>query len=195
MSDRAGRRAALALLVLALLATSPRSTFSALPEPQTPAAQARPATIPAVHGTTLTGQQVELPAALAGKTGVLVLGFSKDARVPVRDWGRRLAVDYATSSTIAYFDMPVLASVPRLLRGVVLKQIAADVSDRGKPHFLPITTDEPRWRELVQYSQPGDAYLLVVSGTGEVRATLSGPLTDTSYRTLQQEITAAATPR
>ncbi len=148
--------------------------------------------IPTVHATSLTGQQIDLPAQLQGRTAVLILGFTKESRIPTRDWGLRLATDYFASSTVSYFEMPVLAGVPRLLRGIVLKQIAAEVSDRGKPHFVPITADEPRWQALAHYSQPDAAYLLVVDSSGQVRDTFSGPLTDASYTRLQQAIHAAS---
>ena len=174
--NTASRLAALLLLAISALAqTAPDSSR-----------------IPEVHATNLTGQQIDLPAQLKGRTGVLILGFSKEARIPTRTWGLRLAKDYFSSPTVSYFEMPVLAGVPRLLRGMVLKQIAAEVSDRGKPHFVPITADESRWRALAHYSQPDAAYLLVVDSSGHVRDTFSGPLTDTSYTRLQQAITAAS---
>lgn len=175
----------LAVLCLTLCGALP--AFPARPE----TAQRPSERIPNVRGNTLAGQPVDLPAQLRGRTAVLVLGFSKDARIPVRDWGQRLAGDFATSSTVSYFEMPVLASVPRLLRGFVLRQIAADVSDRGKPHFVAITADEPRWRTLAHYNRPGDAYILVVDSDGNVRATLNGPFSARAYSALQRNLAEA----
>ena len=181
----------IALLLSVAATASPAAPPRATP-PQNTALQAISEHIPDVHGTSLDGRTVDLPAQLRGRAAVLVLGFTKDARTPVRDWGRRLAADYAASPTISYFEMPVLASVPRHLRGFVLRQIAADVSDRGKPHFVAITADEPRWRALVHYNQPADAYVLLVDSNGVVRTTLSGPLTAAAYTALQRDIAALA---
>lgn len=153
---------------------------------QTPTA----AQIPAIHADTLAGEPVHLPADLHGKSAILVLGFGKDARTPIRDWGKRLATDYFTSPTVLYYEMPVLAGVPRLLRGLVLKQIAAEVSDRGKHHFLPITDNEPRWRALTHVTDPSQAYLLVVDSNGNVLWTTSGPLTTAAYTALQSHLPA-----
>ena len=177
------RRPAAALLLLAALAL-----LAPAAGPQVSAAEAAPNRIPDVHATSFAGQHIDLPAQLQGRTGILVLGFSKDARNAARDWGRRLFADYNSSSTVSYFEMPVLAGVPRLLRGVVLHQIAADVSDPAKPHFVPITADEPRWRELAHYSAPDDAYVLIVDSNGLVRDTRSGPLTDASYAAIKRSV-------
>lgn len=147
--------------------------------------------IPDVHTTSLTGQSVDLPAQLhTRQAAVLILGFTKDARGEVRDWGRRLAADYAGSPTVLFYEMPVLASVPRLLRPWVLRQIAAEVSDHGKPHFAPITDHEPQWRALAQVNDPNSAYVLLLNRDGDVVSTRSGAPTDTAYSSLRRELQA-----
>jgi len=144
--------------------------------------------IPEVHGTSFSGQPVELPGALEGKVGILVIGFSQGSRDAVTAWGKKLAGDYYDSKTVTYYEMPVVASVPKLIRGFVIGRIKAAVSDRGRPHFVPLTENEAQWRMLTHYQAPDDAYLLVVDGQGEVRWQTQGPLTDSSYRSLRQQV-------
>lgn len=158
-----------------------------MPLSDTPSPAVTPA-IPPVTGQTLTGTPVSLPADLHGRTGVLILGFSKDSRLQARAWGKRLAGDFYTSSQVQYFEMPMLAGVPRLLRGYVLRQIAAEVSDRGKPHFLPITNNEDRWRSLVHYAQPNTPYVVVVDSTGHPLWQTSGDATDAAYAQLRTHL-------
>jgi hypothetical protein len=62
--------------------------------------------IPEVHGTSLSNAAVNLPEALKGKVGVLVLGFSRDSREADSAWGKRLAADYRESPTVVYYEMP-----------------------------------------------------------------------------------------
>ena len=144
--------------------------------------------IPPVHGTTFADVKVDLPQALQGKVGIFVIGFSQDSRDAVTTWGKKLATDFYDSPNVAYYEMPVLASVPRLLRGFVQGRIKASVSDRGKPHFLPITENEPAWRNLVHYSDPNLPYILVVDEQGTVRWQTQGPLTDATYIALRHRI-------
>ncbi len=175
------RRLAAALLLLSPLA---------LPNAAIAQASASLTPIPAVAANTLAGEPVHLPSDFHGKAGILVLGFAKDARTEVRDWGKRLATDYFTSPTVLYYEMPVVAGVPRLLRGIVLKQVAAEVSERGKHHFVPINDNEARWRALAHVTDPNLAYLLVVDGSGNVQWTTSGPLSDAAYKAVIAHIPA-----
>lgn len=151
--------------------------------------------IPTIAGTTFAGAKVKLPEAFAGKAGVIVLGFSQGSRDQITAWGKRLAVDYFDSPTVAYYEMPVLAAVPGFMRGLVLGRIKSSVSERGKVHFLPILENEPAWRAVAQYeAKDADApYLLVVDGTGQVRWRTRGPLTDATYEQLRKQVEAAHT--
>jgi hypothetical protein len=152
------------------------------------ASSALPATIPSLHGTTFTGESVDLPAALHGKAGILVVGFSQASRNATTAWGKHLAADFYDSSSVTYYEMPVLAAVPRLMRGFVEGRIKADVSDRGKPHFLPITSDESAWRTIVHYSDPDAPYILLIDEHGSVHWQAQGPPTAATYAILKQQL-------
>jgi hypothetical protein len=144
--------------------------------------------IPTVHGATFSDAKVDLPADLQGKVGILVVGFSQGSRDAVTAWGKRLATDYYGSTTVLYYEMPMLASVPRLLRGFVEGRIKASVSDRGRAHFLPLTEDEPAWRALTHYSAPDDPYIMLVDGEGAIRWQTQGAPADSSYAALKQQV-------
>ncbi len=137
--------------------------------------------IPPVHGTVLTGQTVDLPAALKGKTGILVLGFSQASRDQVTEWGKRLAGDYRGSETVIYFEMPVLESVPRILRGFVTKKMGESVPDRAKNTFLPVLDHEADWKVATGFKKSDVAYVVVVDGAGVVHGRVSGPASDATF--------------
>jgi hypothetical protein len=144
--------------------------------------------IPEVHGTSLTNQAVDLPEGLQGKAGVLVLGFSRGSRDGVAEWGRRLAADYRSSPTVVYYEMPVLASVPGMLRGMVVRSMKSSVPERAQARFVPITDDEKTWRALVHYREADDPYLLVVNAQGSVVWRTQGVPTDAAYAELKQQV-------
>ena len=146
--------------------------------------------IPSVHGTTFADKKVDLPDALQGKVGILVVGFSQGSREAVTTWGKKLAADYYDSRNVAYYEMPVLAAVPKIMRGFVAGRIKASVSDRSKPHFLPLTDNETQWRELTHYSAPDDPYILLVDGQGTVRWQTQGQPTDSIYTVLKATVEA-----
>ena len=147
-------------------------------------------TIPTVHTAALNGEPVDLPASLKGRSAVLVVGFSQGSRGDVTAWGKRLADDFQDSATVRYYELSMLGSVPKFLRGYVLRRIAADVPDRAKPHFLAIDEQEAEWRSVTGFHKPADAYVLVVDGGGQVCWRVEGPATDAMYQQVKEHLLA-----
>jgi hypothetical protein len=166
------------LIALSLLIAPCALASSTSPGPQ----------IPSVHGTTFANDKVDLPEDLQGKVGILVVGFSTDSRDAVTAWGKKLAADYFNSPNVLYYEMPMLASVPKMMRGFVQNRIKASVSDRGRPHFLPLIDNEMSWRALAHYNKPDDPYILLVDGNGRVRWQSQGPPTAETYIALKQQV-------
>ncbi len=156
----------------------------------TGSASATETRIPPVQGSTFTGGKVNLPEDLNGKVGILVLSFSQNSRDAVTDWGKKLANDYYDSPGVLYYEMPVLASVPKMMRGFVTGRIKSSVSERGKAHFLPLMDNEMSWRAVAHYNKPDDAYVVLVDGSGRVRWQAQGPPSDDTYGALKQQVAA-----
>jgi hypothetical protein len=144
--------------------------------------------IPEVHGTSLSNTAVNLPEALQGKVGILVLGFSRGSRDAVASWGRRLATNYRESPTVAYYEMPVLASAPGMVRGFIVRSMRSSVPEPMQARFVPIMDNEAAWRGLVHYGPPDDPYVLVVDGQGNVVWQTQGQPTETAYAALKQQV-------
>ena len=154
--------------------------------------------IPPMEGRTLAGDAVRLPVDLAptgvpdtGRAAVLIVGFGREASSAARDWGIRLAADTANSPKTVYFEMPVLAGVPRMFRGSILRLMAGSVPERGKHHFLPITEQEAAWRTVVDFHDAAVPYILVVDEHGVVRWRTSGVISAPVYAELRAQLSAA----
>jgi hypothetical protein len=154
-------------------------------------AQGAAAHIPALHGAVLTGQTVDLPEALKGKVGVLVVGFSQSSRDEVTAWGKRLNGDYRDSGAVLYYEMPVLASVPKLLRGWVLSKIKGSVPPVAQGRFLPVLDHEGDWKAAAGFGRADVAYILVVDGNGKVCWKTEGPASDVSYTEVKKQVDQA----
>jgi hypothetical protein len=164
--------------------------FGQLSAAQIPGAQTPAAQIPPLHGTAFSGAQIDLPEALQGKIGILMFGFSHASSEAVSGWGKRVAADYRDSPTITYLQLPVLASAPKFMHGVITRSIKSGVPQQEWPHFVPILDNEHAWRAVAHYGKPDDAYLVVVDGIGHVLWHFEGPATDTSYAALKQQVAA-----
>jgi hypothetical protein len=146
--------------------------------------------IPAQHGTTLNGQKVDLPEALRGKIGVLVVSFSQGSKEQVTLWGKRLFDDYHQSGNVAYYQIPELAGVPKFLRGFVAKKIGEGIPEVARGQFLPIFDHEAEWKSVAGYNKPDDAYVLLVDDSGVVLWKFAGPATDASYAEMKRRVDA-----
>jgi hypothetical protein len=138
----------------------------------------------------LAGTQVALPDDLRGRVGVLVLGFSKSSGDVSKGWGQRLAASYAKSSGVVYYEMPVLESVPKLIRGMVVKSIRSGVPEAEQQHLMPVFSDEAEWKKIARFANADDAYVLVVDGDGRVRWQTSGKVTDAGFAALKEQVGA-----
>jgi hypothetical protein len=147
--------------------------------------------IPEVRGISFANQAVSLPEELQNKAaGILVLGFSRGSRDAVTAWATRIAADYRTSDVVAYYELPVVASVPGFVRAIVLRSIKSSAPERAHKRIVPITNDEAGWRQIVHYGEADDAYLLVVDRAGNVVWQTQGQPTDVSYAALKQQVEA-----
>ena len=153
-------------------------------------AQPTGARIPEVHATSFSNGAVNLPEGLKGKVGVLVLGFSRDSRVADSAWGKKLAADYRESPTVLYYEMPVLAAVPRMVRGFVVKSIKSSLPASEQARFFVILENEAAWKAVTHYGRPDDPYLLVVDSQGSVVWQTQGAPTDAAYAALKEHVEA-----
>ena len=136
----------------------------------------------------MTGQKVDLPEGLKGKVGVLVIGFSQASRDEVAEWGKRLDDEYRSSASVAYYEMPVLESVPRVLRGFVLKQIEKSVPQPAKSWFIPVLDHEADWRKTAGYVKADDAYVLVVDSAGTIAWKTEGKVSNAALAETMRQV-------
>ena len=167
-----------------------RLSFVALLTGAVTNAQPTGARIPEVHATSFSNEAVNLPEGLKGKVGVLVLGFSKNSREADSAWGKRLAADYREAPTVVYYEMPVLAAAPRMLRGMIVKSMKSSVPASEQARFVVILENEAAWKTVTHYGQPDDPYLLVVDSHGSVVWQTQGAATDAAYAALKQHVDA-----
>lgn len=145
--------------------------------------------IPISHGTTLAGKPLVLPRDLPTKYAILIVGFTEKSSLVSSDWGKRIGPVLCTRPNLTCFEIPVLASVPRLFRGLVIRLMKQGVPEVIHPYFLPIFENEPEWKHAVSFAQPDDAYLLIVGQQGEVVWKTHGPFTEQRFQELKDNVT------
>ena len=125
--------------------------------------------IPVTGGVTLSGQAVQVPGSLTARHSLLIIGFTAKSGAACNAWMKRVRPEVcASDSSAACYQIAVLASVPRLVRGLVLRAMKKGTDAQEQRSFLPIFEKEKEWKGAAGYAEPDDAYVLVVSRSGEV---------------------------
>jgi len=122
----------------------------------------RAQSLPKTDEVTLAGDQVNLDSKLKGNTGILILGFSKKSEAQVREWTKALLPEFSAEPSVVIFEMPILESMPRLVRGIALRSMKSATSPTEREHFLPVFRNEMQWKQVAQFSEPDDAYIVVL---------------------------------
>lgn len=137
--------------------------------------------LPKTEGESLAGNKVVLPDAAAGKVAVLIFGFTRASKDQTKAWASRLQADFGTRPDFAFYQLPVLEDVPRLIRGMVISGIKKGVAENQRDHFVPILQGQAELKKFVQYSAADDSYLVVLGRAGNVADQSHGAPDDANY--------------
>ena len=128
--------------------------------------------IPPIEGETLSGRKVTLPLAAGGQPALLIIGFTRASQEQTKAWGLRM------HDRVPAWSIAVLEDVPRLVRGMVTHSIRSATPKAQHDRFLLVYHGEKELKTAVMFDRSDDAYLLVIDGTGSVRFSFHGPVTD-----------------
>ena len=91
--------------------------------------------------------------------------------------------------------MPVLSSIPRLIRPLVIRAIRSELAPELRSHFLPIYTEEASWKAAMGFSVRDDAYVAVVRRDGIIRFCLHGASNSGRLSQLEGQLQTACRQR
>ena len=128
--------------------------------------------IPAIEGESLSGRAVSLPAAAAGRSAILIIGFTHASQKQVKEWTARM------HDGVPAWSIAVLEDAPRLMRGVITHSIKGSIPQNQHDRFLLVYHGEKAMKQAAGFEQPDDAYVLVIDGAGKIRWRFHGAVTD-----------------
>jgi hypothetical protein len=143
-----------------------------------------------IAGESFAGRKVELPDAARGNITVLIFGFTKASKVPTRAWAEKLGSDFGSQTGFAFYQLPVVEDVPRIIRGMVISGMKKGVPATMRDHFVPVLEDEAERKRLVSYPEPDDAYLVLLGRSGQIVEQRHDSFSDPGYRQLHSQILA-----
>jgi hypothetical protein len=143
---------------------------------------------PRIEGESLAGKSIVLPEAAAGRTAVLVLGFTHASQTQTKAWAERLHREFNDPATVAVYSIAVLEDVPRLVRGMAVHGIRSGVPQDQRETFLLVYHNEKVLKQAAGFDQPDDAYVLALNRRGDVLWRFHGAVTDRAVETLTAQV-------
>ena len=141
-------------------------------------------TIPQVMAQSSNGKRVSLPAHFAGKSAIIIVGFSRAGGDQCGPFARKLSQEPSVlDGTVSLYQIAMLESAPRLVRPMIMHGMRSGVPRPEKDRFLPLFHGEKEWKQTAGFTkEAGDqAYLLLVSSDGTVLWTNHGRYSEELY--------------
>ncbi|MHB9026519.1 MAG: hypothetical protein ACYC7E_20480 [Armatimonadota bacterium] len=132
---------------------------------------------PELHGTTLTGEPLMLPDDLAGQVGLLVMGFDYAVRFEVEEWARHVAMRYGELPGLAFYTMPMIGGIGRLMRSVIDTAMVRETPPEAQSRVLTVYGDLRWLRKRLGITDPSRAHIFLIGRTGRLVWHADGSLT------------------
>jgi len=185
-----------ALLALALVAAV--STVQALA-----ADQAKPVAplavgdaFPRLEAEFLTGRKAVLPDAAAGKTALVMMGFTYDSRFDVEKWAEHVRAEYSANAGVTFFEVPVIGGMGRLAKWFIDSGMRKGTPKELHENVITVYGGVDRWKKAMGFSKAQEhaAYLALLGPDGRVRWMHRGGFTEDGMAALKAAIASGDAP-
>jgi len=149
------------------------------------AAGAQRETLLRLEGQSLSGKPIVLPNDARGKIALLVIGFTKKGGQATGAWAQRFRKDFGGDQGYVIYSVAELEDAPRLLRGMITGGIRRGTPPAEQDRFLTLFQGEADLKRFVAFSNPDDAYLLLLDANGEVKWRGHGLFREEDYPALR----------
>lgn len=160
---------------LAALCVLAGAALSAQSKPLTPLKVGDP--FPRLEGEFLSGRKAILPEASAGKTALVLMGFTYQSRFVVEAWAEPVRKALATRESATFFEVPVLGGMARLGKWFIDSGMRRGTPKALHENVITVWGGVDRWKALMHFSEAAkdDAYLVLIGKDGKVRWLYRGP--------------------
>ena len=122
---------------------------------------------PEVAGEALDGREWRLPADLAGKPAILLVGFVQDSQFDIDRW--LLGITQA-ATPVAFLELPAIPGLaPRMFKGTIDEGMRKGIPNEDWRGVVTLWTDDAaRVVELTGNELPRNARVVLLDGEGRV---------------------------
>lgn len=144
--------------------------------------------LPQLQGEFLTGRDAVLPAAAAGKTALLAIGFTYQSRFAVEAWTKQFRAEFGKDPRVTFFEIPVIGGFGRLGKWFINSGMRRGTPKADHENVITVYGGAGEWKQRLDYKEPDDAYLLLLDKAGSVAWKHTGPFDAAKYSELAAKV-------
>jgi len=181
-------RAALFALILTIPAGL--TAARAADQPKTASPLAVGDVFPRLEAEFLTGRKAVLPDAAAGKSAVVMMGFTYDSRFDVEKWAEHVRREFRENGTVTFYEVPVIGGLGRMGKWFIDSGMRKGTPKELHENVITVYGGVDRWKKAMGFSktQEDAAYLALLGPDGRVRWIHRGGFSEEAMTALKAAI-------
>ena len=181
-------RAALFALILTIPAGL--TAARAADQPKTASPLAVGDVFPRLEAEFLTGRKAVLPDAAAGKSAVVMMGFTYDSRFDVEKWAEHVRREFRENGTVTFYEVPVIGGLGRMGKWFIDSGMRKGTPKELHENVITVYGSVDRWKKAMDFSktQEDAAYLALLGPDGRVRWIHRGGFSEEAMTALKAAI-------
>jgi hypothetical protein len=178
------RAAFLALTLTAAMAAVPAR---AADQSKTAAPLAVGDAFPRLEAEFLTGRKAVLPDAAAGKSALILMGFTYDSRHDVEAWVEQMGGEIGPNEKITYFQVPIIGGMGRMAKWFIDSGMRKGTPKALHENVITVYGGVDRWKKAMGFSKAHEksAYLALLGPDGRIQWMHHGGCTEEALRELK----------
>jgi hypothetical protein len=143
--------------------------------------------LPPLRGEYLTGEKAMLPDDVAGKTALIVMGFTYDSRYAVEDWTKAFKSRFeAQRNDVTFFEVPMIGGFARMGRWFIDSGMRKGTPKELHRNVITVYGGTGEWKKQLQFQEQkkDTAYLVLIDSQGVIRWMHAGALDESKFEEL-----------
>ena len=151
---------------------------------------------PRLEAEFLTGRKAVLPDAAAGKSALILMGFTYDSRHDVEAWVEHMGGDVGPNDRVTYFQVPVIGGMGRMAKWFIDSGMRKGTPKALHENVITVYGGVDRWKKAMGFTKAHEksAYLALLGPDGRIQWMHHGGFSEEAMAALKTAM-AGADPR
>jgi hypothetical protein len=144
--------------------------------------------LPELRGEYLSGRKAILPGDAAGRTALLLFGFSYQSRFAVEAWAKRFRQDFEKNPQVTFYEIPMIGGLARLGKWFIDSGMRRGTPPADYENVITVYGSTEPWKQWLGVKAEDTAYLVLLDQKGKVALRHAGPFEESSYPALAEQV-------